>query len=248
MKEQSKHEKHTTVLRRRHIRVQRSDSSKRDSVLSMFSDTSSVAESSLVDEDLVRSHSGDNLTTSERNRLSTEISKPVVSNLRHSLIHSPTTSRSQLHQFRNIDDQALEPVRVTEGVQESNLEIEVPVTEVPVPTHSGEETHLSKPTFRSGSSPDIDITSTTKLNTSEVNPVSRTRLYSEPYGSTKQTRMQGLKRETKVKPYSQTRAAVMTHQKIECEELSQILDKRRKKIDSESETSNQHVRPPANTQ
>ena len=250
MQEQGKPDKRPTVLMRRHIRVYPSDSSKRDSTLSIFSDTSSVTEnSSLADEDLSRSHSSDSPTVPERYRLSTDLPKPVVSDLHRSLTHSQTVFKEQHNQtsLRDVGE-PLEPVQVTEGLRGSSslaVKGEIQSQQLAQVSDQGHqhifhrEAQYHHPNVRSSSSPDIDVSATRSV-VPKVN-VRHTRLLSEPDEIAKQGRSQSFRRETKVKPYSQLRATgnVLTSGS----ELSKILSKRREKVDSESKNSVQLLIP-----
>lgn len=101
----------------------------------MFSDTSSVTESSLADEDVIQRQS------------SVDISKLVVSDVHRSLAYSPTTFKSQSH--TNVKDMRGEPTQQVQAtIQEFRHET----------LHDHEHT-------RSESSPVTDVSTSTNHTT-----------------------------------------------------------------------------------
>ena len=225
MREQSKF---PTVLKRRHVRANLHDNSKRDSILSMFSDTSSVTESSLADEDAIQRQNIDcmsHLPTPEQNKLSADNSKPVVSDLHRSLAYSPTTSKSQSYKKDMTGDPA-EPVQAMERIQECRQMLH--------------ETLHNHKHIHSESSPVMDISIPGNYTKSKPETIPRkTRHNSEPDASIK-GRSQSFRQEPKAKPCGQLRRRT-TQPAVHGDELSAILSKRREKVESISENTKQNL-------
>lgn len=247
MREQSKYEKPTTVLKRRHIRVHPSDSSKRDSTLSMFSDTSSVAEGSLADEDVIQRHSSDSLSqvlTPEQNRLGMDVTKPVVSDLHRSLTYSPTPFTNQPIIRRDINEPSGHVQATENTIQAPKLML---ATVQGHSNQSAQEIPHDHEHVRSESSPTMDVFSTSTSIKSYDQPNTnprKTRHYSVPEVPTIKGRSQSFRQESRAKPSpSQYRIQtdVRTQGDARDNELSAILSKIREKVDSESETLKQNL-------
>ena len=111
--EHGKHEKFLTVVKRRHhlLVPHPSDASKRDSAMSTFSDISSVTESSLADEDRY----SDSTSYPERNRFSTDLNKPVISDLHRSVTQNQIKGKSSVNQNEPLEqtDETLSTQNIT---------------------------------------------------------------------------------------------------------------------------------------
>ena len=106
--EQGKHEKFQSVVKRRQY-LHPVDASKRDSALSNFSDISSVTESSLADDDQY----SDSASHPEKNRLSTDLNKPVVSDLHRSMTQTHIKSKSSVYQNQPMEVTSTQNVTVS---------------------------------------------------------------------------------------------------------------------------------------
>ena len=226
--EQEKHEKFPPVVKRRHHLTHPSDASKRDSTLSTFSDISSVTESSLADED----RNSDSTSYLERNRLSMDFNKPVVSDLHRSVKQNQIKSKSSAMNINQ--NEALEQ---TEAASIQNLSSTVVIVQNqqcnPMESTKGtHERHTLSETFMNGQ------TSTKSYLNIQTRP--RHRSESDVLIK-KQNQSQGFHHDRRVfchysaQAQSNSRAAQREHDsQEETDELSVILSKRREKIDSES--------------
>ena len=227
--EQEKHEKFPPVVKRRHHLTHPSDASKRDSTLSTFSDISSVTESSLADED----RNSDSTSYLERNRLSMDFNKPVVSDLHRSVKQNQIKSKSSAMNINQ--NEALEQ---TEAASIQNLSSTVVIVQNQQcnPMESTKETHEGH--THSETSSMIGQTSTKSYQNIQTRP----RHSSESdVLIKKQNQSQGFRHDRRVfhhhsaQAQSNSRAAQREHHsQEETDELSVILSKRREKIDSES--------------
>ena len=232
--EQGKHDKFPTVIKRRHLRIHPSDISKRDSALSTFSDTSSVTESSLADEDR---NSADVISFLERNRISGDFSKPIVSDLHRSMTQNQIKSKPNV---MNVNPS--EPSGQTEAtaIQESSSTV---VLRVPNqqrnPLEFTTETHDGH-TCSESSTNDRIATAPTK---SYLNVHTRPRHNSEPDVPVKQHQSQSFQHDRRVKHQPRDQAqnnshAQGKHQSQEgADELLLIFSKIREKLDSESRST-----------
>lgn len=222
--EQENNEK---VIKRRYHLAHPSDASKRDSALSTFSDISSVTES--ADEDRY----SDSTSYPERNRLSTDLNKPVVSDLHRYVTQNQIKSKSSV---TNINQN--EPLEQTEVASTQNLSSTVFIVQNQQSNamESTKETHTC-----SESSPmNGRVSVTPDPVKSDLNI--QMRLPSSESGlSIKQTKSQGFRRDRRIirqhraQAQSNLRTAQREHYSLEePDELSVILSKRREKIDSEN--------------
>ena len=114
MNEQNKRDKHPTVMRGRNIRIHPSETS-RDSILSMFSDTSSVTDSCPAEEEMSRSSSNTNDETTVtvhssnsdlKNKISSDTitkSEPLVKGNRHRPTISDQTTVRNVEQVESLN-------------------------------------------------------------------------------------------------------------------------------------------------
>ena len=235
--EQKGCEKNSTVMKRRHIRLHPSEAS-RDSMLSMFSDTSSIAESFNVDEEVTQSSSGNDTTalqtSPEKNRSSLDTSS------------KPGTVTSSLHRSKT---QTQQIVKNADHVETS--EAPLPTVTVTIkgqilkatPTHTQEQQDMTEPMkevpqghIRSESSP---LTSewSTKSQRSNTHPRNtRHRSASDIAGnSTKQGRSQSFNRSGRLQLREPTSPTGSGQAYLQSVELFTALDKRRKKLESQNE-------------
>ena len=222
LQEQIKYEKFPTVIKRRHIRVRPSDGS-RDSILSMFSDTSSVAESPIADEDTI-------LTAPERSRPSTDIGKPVISDLHRSMTQS---QKSQPNVSSTKYVEPTEPSTETATIKESCVAIQSQQHDLTKPSKESLQGHIRSESM------DTAANKNTKYY-SNVHP-RKARHNSESDVSLKQGRSQSFRHGVRKEPNSQIRYRAQTHGLTQGDELSAILNKRREKLESESEDSKQYL-------
>ena len=222
--EQGKHEKFQSVVKRRHyfLTPYPVDASKRDSALSNFSDVSSVTESSLADEDQY----SDSASHPDKNRLSTDLNKPVVSDLHRSMTQTHIKSKSSVYQNQPIEVTSTQNVTLSVQNQHRN------VVESTKETHEERASSESPPT--NGGVP--------KLPKSDLNIQTRPRHSSESGVSSKQNKAQGFHHDRIVHPRRAQAAQGNIripqrehHSQEETDELSVILSKRREKIDSENQ-------------
>lgn len=225
--EQGKHEKYQTDVKRRHFLLTPNpiEASKRDSALSTFSDISSVTESSLTDEDRY----GDSASHLEKNRLSTDINKQVVSDLHRSVTQNHIKSKSSANQN--------EPMEATQNVTSSVENQQGNVMESTKEIREECASSESSPTNGTGEAPKIPVPIK-----SDVNIPTRLRHSSESSVPIKQNKAQAFLHDRKIIPRRAHQAAQCNirapqrehHSQEEPDELSMILSKRREKIDSEN--------------
>ena len=223
--EQGKHEKFQSVVNRRHylLTPHPVDASKRDSALSNFSDVSSVTESSLADEDQY----SDSASHPEKNRLSTDLNKPVVSDLHRSMTQTHIKSKSSIYQNQPMEVTSTQNVTLSVQNQHRN------VVESTKETHEERTSSESPPT--NGGVP--------KLPKSDLNIQTRLRHSSESGVPSKQNKAQDFHHDRRIVHPRRAQAAQGNicipqrehHSQEEADELSVILSKRREKIDSENQ-------------
>ena len=222
--EQGKHEKflnQSVVNRRPYLHAV--DASKRDSALSNFSDISSVTESSLADEDQY----SDSASHPEKNRLSTELNKPVVSDLHRSMTQTHIKSKSSVYQNQPMEVTSTQNMTLSVQNQHHN------VAESTEETHEERTSSESPPT--NGGVP--------KLPKSDLNIQTRPRHSSESGVPSKQNKARGFHHDRRIVHPRRAQAAQGNihipqrehHSQEETNELSVILSKRREKIDSENQ-------------
>ena len=229
--EQKGCEKNSTVMKRRHIRLHPSEAS-RDSMLSMFSDTSSIAESFSVDEEVTQSSSGNGMTVlqtnPEKNRSSSDTSgKPGTVTSR-----SKTQTQKIVKTADHVDTSEAPLPTVTATIKGQILKA--------TPTHTQEQQDMTEPMkgiplghIRSGSSP---LTSewSTKSQRSNTHP-RNTRHHSASGiagNSTKQGQCQSFNHSGRLQLTSPPGSGQAYLQSVE---LFTVLSKRRKKLESQNE-------------
>jgi hypothetical protein len=221
--EQGKHEKYQTAVKRRHYLLTPNpiDASKRDSALSTFSDISSVTESSLVDEDQY----SDSASHPEKNRLSTDFNKQVISDLHRSVTQNHTKSKSNVNQNEPMEANLTQ--NATLSVQNQQHNAMGPTKE----THEERASSESSPT-------NVGVP---KVTVEAKNIQTRLRHSSESGVPIKQEKAQGFHDRRVIHPcraqaQGNTRAPQREHHsQEEPDELLVILSKRREKIDSENQ-------------
>ena len=235
MKEQSGFEKNP-VLKRMQAHL-------RDSTMSLiFSDTSSLAETTsslaettsslaettsslaeiLSDEEVIRSHGSDNLA-SERHQLSAD-SKPVFSNLHKSVAHYQTSTKSTFRKNRDFEpSERVSKDAKAAGVQECGSSVHDTQNSSIISAHHG---RLQKQLHnRSESSPNMPITKHAK---SHVKP----RHSSESDSAAMIGRSKSFQhsaRQIAENPLIENANSNLQN------ELSEILTKRRRKVDAEND-------------
>ena len=220
--EQGNNEK---VVKRRHRLTHPSDDSKRNSALSTFSDISSVTES--ADEDR---HS-DSTSYTERNRLGTDLNKPVVSDLRRYVTQNQIKSKSSMTTINQN-----EPLEQTEVVSTQNLSSTVFIVQNQQSNamESTKGTHKEHTCSESSISMDDRVPTTPDPVKSDLN-IQMTLCSSESGLSVKQNKSQGFRHDRRIirQRRAQAQSNLRTvHSLEEPNELSVILSKRREKIDS----------------
>ena len=220
--EQGKHEKFQSVVKRRQY-LHPVDASKRDSALSNFSDVSSVTESSLADDDQY----SDSASHPEKNRLSTDLNKPVVSDLHRSMTQTHIKSKSSVYQNQPMEVTSTQNVTVSVQNQHRNV-----LVESTKETHEERTSSESPPT--NGGVP--------KLPKSDLNIQTKQPHSSESGVPIKQNKVQSFHdrrivypRRAQATPDNMHAPQREHHSQEEADELSVILSKRREKIDSENQ-------------
>ena len=147
--EQGKHKKFPTAVNRRCylLTPHPVDASKRDSALSTFSDISSVTESSFTNEDRY----SDSASHPEKNKLSTDLHKPVVSDLHISVTRSQIKNKSSVNQnepmevtsTQNITSSQNQHCNVVANFESSPTNGRVPKTPVQIKSDLDIQTRLS---------------------------------------------------------------------------------------------------------
>ena len=154
--EQGKHKKFPTTVNRRHylLTPHPVDASKRDSALSTFSDISSVTESSFTDEDRY----SDSASHPEKTKLSTDLNKPVVSDLHISVTQNQIKNKSSVNQnepmevtsTQNITSSQNQHCNVVVNFESSPTNGRVPKTPIQIKSDLDIQTRLLSDSSESG--------------------------------------------------------------------------------------------------
>ena len=225
---QGKGEKLPIVVKRGHHLIRSSDTSKRDSTLSTYSDTSSVTESSLADEDRATD-------VIERNQPSTDFNRSavIISDLHKSVTQNQMKSEPDVMNMNQNEPIAQTALEVA-GIKESSSTVFTDRIQKMESSTESREGHTRSEYF--------PVNNRTRTMPTKSYLSSRTKLRhsSESRVQMRQHQSQSSRPDTyQQRPLQAMNNTLRTHtedhnSQLFADELSVVLSKRREKIDSES--------------